>query len=64
MNEFEKYLSLKEQYKGIADEELKQYLHIVQVMAEEKRSYNNHKSKLYQWLSNIEKSMKAKVKEQ
>lgn len=63
MNRFEKYLSLKEQYKGVADEELKQYLHIVQVMAEEETSWNNHRRRLDIWLSNIEHLMKVKARE-
>ena len=63
MTNLEKYMQLKSLYGGVADEELKQYLHIVQVMAEEERSYNNHKSKLCQWLSNIERTIKQKAKE-
>ena len=63
MNRFEHYLSLKEQYKGVADGELKQYLHIVQVMAEEETSWNNHRRRLDIWLSNIERLMKVKARE-
>ena len=61
MTSFEKYLSLKKQYKGIADDELKQYLTIAQVMTTEERNYHKHRQELKAWLDNIEKTMKQKM---
>ena len=63
MTDFERYLKLKEMYGGIADEELKQYLHIVQVMSIEEKSYNKHQTELESWLKNIRKAMEQRKKE-
>ena len=58
MTDFEKYLNLKEEYKGYADSQLTQYLTIVQMLNEEKKSFEEHRRNVRMWLRNIEKSMK------
>lgn len=64
MTVFEKYLALKGQYKGIADDELKQYLTIVQVMSMEEHNYHKHRQELKVWLDNIEKVMRWKKEDE
>ena len=59
MTDFERYLQLKEEYKGfVNDDLLLQYLTIVQVMSREKENYEKHRKELKSWLNNVEKSMK------
>ena len=58
MTDFEKYLKLKEEYKGYADSQLTQYLTIVQMLNQEKESFEEHRRNARMWLRNIEKSMK------
>lgn len=58
MTDFEKYLKLKEEYKGYADSCLTQYLTIVQMLNQEKESFEEHKRNARMWLRNIEKAMK------
>ncbi|MBQ8576346.1 MAG: hypothetical protein IJ449_00035 [Clostridia bacterium] len=58
MTNLEKYLKLKKEYKGCADSQLTQYLTIVQMLNQEKESFEEHKRNVRMWLRDIEKSMK------
>lgn len=59
MTYFEKYLQLKEEYKGfVNDDLLLQYLAIVQSMNIGKEHFDKYNKELKGWLDNIEKSMK------
>ena len=58
MTNLEKYLKLKEEYKGYADSQLTQYLTIVQMLNQEKESFEEHERNARMWLRDIEKSMK------
>lgn len=59
MNDFEKYLKLKEEYRGYVDDDiLVQYLTIVQMLSREQEKHEAFRKDTHEWLNNIEKTMK------
>ena len=66
MKPFERYVKIKEELEGLEYDEraLAQYLHIAQVMHEEEKAYKNHRSKMLQWLANIEEEIYRSVKKE
>lgn len=59
MTPFEKYCKIKEEMKGCSynEDALAKYLHIVQVLSEEEKTYKRHREHMLQWLANIEKTV-------